>query len=143
MTITENQAQVLCSPTEWKTVINSFPPKLSELEASGAKKNSNRIARFLSKAEKEGSQDRAQVMREALDRLQKLIPDRAGTDKQSARRQRKKKQKEANREQKKHRAQLRERFQESKAKKSGESVLNSEKKTKKKSIREQFLGERK
>ena len=57
MPVSEKQAQAVCSPTEWKTVVNSFPPKVSELGPSVAKKNANRIARFLSKAEADGDID--------------------------------------------------------------------------------------
>ena len=145
MTITENKAQGLCSATEWKTVVKSFPPKLSELGASGAKKSANRIARFLEKAESEGAQDRVRVMREALDRLRDLVPDKSGSDKQSARRRKEKNARKESREQKSHRAQLKESLRQSGQKKNKKSVAESksENRPKKKSIREQFLGERK
>ena len=123
MPVSEKQAQSACSPTEWKTVVNSFPPKVSELGPSVAKKNANRIARFLSKAEADGDSERATVMKEALERLQALTAD---SKDQSARRQKEKESYKKRQEQKDHRADVREKLQqkaeeEEKAKKAGEA----------------------
>ncbi len=110
MPMSQAQAQSLCSETEWKTVANSFPPKLSELRPSMAKKNANRIARFLSKAEGEGDRDRAIALREALERVRALAPDKAVNDRQNARRRKKKEARGKNLEQKRHRAEVREKL---------------------------------
>lgn len=122
MPVSEKQAQSICTPTEWKTVVNSFPPKVSELGASVAKKNANRVSRFLSKAEAEGDSERAAVMKEALERLQAQTSD---SKDQSARRQKEKESYKKRQEQREHRADVREKLQqkaeEEKAEKAGES----------------------
>ena len=122
MPVSEKQAQALCSPTEWKTVSNSFPPKVSELGPSVAKKNANRVSRFLSKAEAEGESERAEVMKEALERLQAQTAD---SKDQSSRRQKEKESHKKRQEQRDHRADVREKLQqkaeEEKAEKAGET----------------------
>lgn len=110
MPMSQAQAQSLCSEIEWKTVANSFPPKLSELRPPLAKKNANRIARFLSKAESEGDRNRANALREALERVRALVPDKAVDKRQSERRQKKKEARGRSLEQKRHRAQVREKL---------------------------------
>ena len=139
MSATESQAQSLCSATEWKTVANSFPPRLSELAPSAVKKNANRIARFLAKAEGEGEQAKIEVLREALERTRALSADKDKSD--SSRRQKEKSAREQRRLQKEHRAKVRAQLQQ----KSGQAKAPAEAKAvkKKKSVREQLLGERK
>jgi hypothetical protein len=110
MSVSKDKAQSLCTPTEWKTVVNSFPPKLSDLGSSVAKKNASRIARFLSKAENDGESERVTVLQEALERLQAAAPDKKDEDKLSVRRQKEKKAREKAQEQKSHRAEVREKL---------------------------------
>ena len=139
MSVTESQAQSLCSPTEWKTVVNSFPPKLSELGHSAVKKNAKRIARFLSKAEKEGEQEKIHALREALERVRALGHDEDKND--SARRGKEKKAREKRQQQKNQQAQVRERLRQKRGK--PEAPAETKPIKKKKSVREQLLGERK
>lgn len=111
MAVTKDQAQALCTPTEWKTVVNSFDPKLSELGSNVAKKNANRITRFLQNAESEGDSKRADVMKEALERLEAVSSDSKDADKQSARRKKEKESHKKRQEQRVHRAEVREKLQ--------------------------------
>jgi hypothetical protein len=110
MSATQEQAQSICSSTEWKTVVNSFPPKLSDLGPSMAKKNARRIGRFLSKAESDGESERVTVLQEALERLQALAPDTKESDKLSTRREKELKARKKAQEQKSHRADIREKL---------------------------------
>ena len=110
MSVSKDKAQSLCTPTEWKTVVNSFPPKLSDLGPSVAKKNASRIGRFLSKAESDGDTERVTVLKEALERLQSEAPDKKDDDKLSLRRKKEKKAREKAQGLKSHRAEVREKL---------------------------------
>lgn len=123
MPVSKEKAEALCTPTEWKTVVNSFPPKLAELEPSVVKKNASRIGRFLTKAQAEEDSERATVLQEALDRLQAKAPEKKEDEKVAARRKKEKRARKKAQEQKEHRAEVREKLlqkaEEEKAEKEG------------------------
>ena len=145
MSLNENEVQSLCSATEWKTVLNSFPPKLDNLGPSLAKNNANRIARFLEKAKNDDEQSKVIALKEALERVRSLLPIKVGEKKLSSRRLKEKKARQERRKQQKNRAMLKEKFQsKTQTQKPGDSSPDEESKpsTKKKSVREWLQPER-
>lgn len=120
MPVSKEKAESLCSKTEWNTVVNSFPPKVDNLKPSAAKKNANRVRRFLEKAEGE----QATVLTEALERFQALAPTKDSTT-AAARREKEKAAREKAKQANSHRAEVREKLlkkaEEEKAEKEGES----------------------
>jgi hypothetical protein len=123
--ITKEDAQSLCSQTEWNTLVNSFPPKLSELSASVAKKQANRVRRFLTKEEgSDADKKRVSLFSEALDRLAPLLPAKDEDPKATARREKAKAAKDKVKAERDHRAEVREKLikkaEEEKAEQEGE-----------------------
>lgn len=133
MPVSKEKAQSLCSTTEWNTVENSFPPKISTLKPSAAKKNANRVRRFLSKAEADKASELVAVFSEALERFLELAPKKASATR-SARREKERAAREKAKELNAHRAEVREKLlkkaEEEKAEKEGEPSEDG--KTKKK-----------
>ncbi len=133
MSISLEDAQALCSETEWKTLIHSYPPKISDLAPSAAKKHGNRIRKFLSKEESaEGDKKRIAVFSEALERLDALVPDKADKAKLEARREKEKAARERIKSVKDKRSDVRDRLlkkaEEEKAEKEGTTDGKSDKK---------------
>ena len=79
MATAQDKAQELCSKTEWDTIVNSFPPRVSELAPAVLKKQANRVRRFLDK-EKAAPQaeGRLAMFEEALQRLEAARPQEDG-----------------------------------------------------------------
>lgn len=111
MPISKDDAQALCSKTEWNTVEASHPPKLSKLSGSAAKKQANRVKRFLAK-EESGDKDkkRIAVFQEALDRLTELVPAKDADPKKAAKREKEKAARERAKQTREKRVDVRERL---------------------------------
>jgi hypothetical protein len=93
MATSQEKAQQLCSKTEWDTLVNSFPPRLSELPPAVLKKQANRVRRFLDKekASESGTAERIALFEEALQRLEAARPAEAGENEKLAARREKEK----------------------------------------------------
>jgi hypothetical protein len=129
MPISVEDAKSLCSETEWKTVSNSFAPKLNELSPSVAKKQANRVQRFLEKAKTEdGGEKRVEVFTESLERLREVQPDKGESEKLVTRRQKEQAAREKAKEVRAHRnevrTKLKEKAEEEKAEKEGKTGEN-------------------
>lgn len=120
MSLTIDEAQALCTTTEWNTVQTSFSPKLEQIPAAVAKKQANRIQRFLDKCEDSKKQ---QLFKEALERLKAKAPERDNAESDSRREKEKAaraKAKEARGRLLDVRTKLKEKAEEEKAAKEGE-----------------------
>lgn len=97
MTITQEKACELCNKTEWATLEKSFPPRLDELSTAIAKKQANRVRRFLDEErgqpQSETSEVRQMIFEEALRRLEARLPDK-DDDAKAAKREKEKAQRE-------------------------------------------------
>lgn len=87
----KEDAQALCSETEWKTLVTSFSPKIDGMPGPVAKKQANRVRRFLSKEEAgEADKKRIALFQEALERFEKLLPKKEENNKLATRRKKEK-----------------------------------------------------
>ncbi len=133
MAIAQDKAQELCDTTEWNTVVTSFPPKLAELAPNAAKKQANRVRRFLEQEQKSpGAEGRLALFQEALARLEEARGEVSKDDaKLSARREKEKAaeaRKKGVRDQRHEvRTKLAEKAEKEKAEKEGESKDESDK----------------
>lgn len=111
MPLSLEDTQALCTQTEWNTMVNTFPPKVKDLKASVAKKQANRVRKFLS-IEEAGDADKKRIaaFTEALERLADLLPEKSDEDKKATRRAKEKKAKERIQQEKAKREDVRERM---------------------------------
>ena len=134
MAISQDKAQELCSKTEWDTIVNSFPPRVSELSPAVLKKQANRVGRFLEKekATESASAERLALFAEALERLQAARPEEGDNEKLAARREKEKVAREREKSVRDRRQEVKTKLQEKadkeKAEKEGEPKEDGEKK---------------
>ena len=135
MPLSLDDTQKLCTKTEWNTLVNTFPPKVKELKASVAKKQANRVTKFLNIEEAgDGDKKRIAAFKEALERLAEMLPAKSDNDKKAARRAKEKKAKERIQQEKAKRTKVRERLVEKaeKEKAEAEGKTGDEEETEKK-----------
>lgn len=141
MAISQEQAEKLCSKTEWDTVVNSFPPKLNELSAAVLKKQANRVRRFLDKERgASDSDDRLALFEQALERLNGARSDESeNNEKLAARREKEKaafeREKAVRDRRKEVKTKLKEKADKEKAEKEGEPKEENKEKKAGKGIR--------
>ena len=135
MPLSLEDTQALCTNTEWNTLVNTFPPKVKGLKASVAKKQANRVTKFLS-IEETGDADKKRIsaFKEALERLAEMLPEKSANDKRAARRAKEKKAKERIQQEKAKRTDVRDRIVEKaeKEKAEAEGKTGDEEETEKK-----------
>ncbi len=85
MATTQDQAKELCVSSEWNTVVNSFPPRVSELSPAVLKKQAARVRRFIEKEKAEpGAAGRLALFEEALKRFEEARPAEEGENEKLA-----------------------------------------------------------